>query len=155
MNERLHPSEGEFKISPIVYVILHREDDAIFFIQRKNGNYSLPAGHIERGEKVFDAAIREAREEVGVEIDEAELRLVHIGHFKDPDGHRVAFFVQAPGWRGEPRNMEAEKHIGTAWFTQKNMPGNTVTYVRNALDSISRGEVFREQGFRGRWDIDK
>ena len=33
------------------------------------GTYSIPKGHVEKGEKYIDAAIREVKEEVGIKID--------------------------------------------------------------------------------------
>jgi 8-oxo-dGTP pyrophosphatase MutT (NUDIX family) len=41
-----------------------------------DGLYSLPAGHLELGESVLSAAVREAREELGITIDLVDVRFV-------------------------------------------------------------------------------
>ena len=37
------------------------------------GTYSIPKGHIEEGEKILDAALRETREETGLMIDKSDI----------------------------------------------------------------------------------
>lgn len=38
-------------------------------VQSYHGNWGLPKGHLEPGERPVDAAVREVREEVGIDID--------------------------------------------------------------------------------------
>ncbi len=77
------------------------------------GIWAVPAGHVEHGESVAEAAVREVREEVGVEIDPADLVPVTAMHRTggngDPIDERVDFFFTATRWTGEPRLMEPEK----------------------------------------------
>jgi mutator protein MutT len=59
---------------PVVGVsALVRKDGAILLIRRRRepyaGRWSLPGGHVEFGERLADAAVREVREETGVVID--------------------------------------------------------------------------------------
>ena len=73
-----------FSLIPAVYVLL-RNDDKIFLIRRahtgyRDGFYSLPSGHIDGNESAVYAAAREAKEEVGVEIAEQDLKMVHVMH---------------------------------------------------------------------------
>lgn len=60
-------------------------DDTILLLRRFNtgfadGQYSLPAGHLDGNEHVIDAAIREAREEIGIEIDASTARVCGVMH---------------------------------------------------------------------------
>lgn len=82
-------------------VILFQE--GIVLIRRDNppyqGCYALPGGFVERGETVEEAAIREAREETGLDIELLGLVGVYSDPGRDPRGHVVsaAFLAQGKG----------------------------------------------------------
>ncbi|MEM2114499.1 MAG: NUDIX domain-containing protein, partial [Candidatus Caldarchaeum sp.] len=49
--------------------ILDRRDNLLLVVSHKWGYlYSIPGGHVNYGEKIFDAVVREAREEVGIKV---------------------------------------------------------------------------------------
>ena len=58
----------EISSGAVVYTI---KDKEIFYviIHDNNGNYGFPKGHIEKGEELQETAIREIKEEIGVDID--------------------------------------------------------------------------------------
>jgi ADP-ribose pyrophosphatase YjhB (NUDIX family) len=53
-------------------------DNKIFLVHPTNapwyGSYSIPKGEITEGESLFDTAIRETKEEIGVEFDKGGFR---------------------------------------------------------------------------------
>lgn len=64
-----------------VFVILEI-DNKVFFLRRANtgwadGMLTVPAGHVDKGDKVREAAIKETKEEacVDVSIEDLEFRL--------------------------------------------------------------------------------
>ena len=66
------PSEAPRR--PVIGVsVLVRKDGAVLLVRRSRapfaGMWSFPGGHVEWGERLADAAIREVREETGVDID--------------------------------------------------------------------------------------
>ncbi|WP_348303812.1 NUDIX hydrolase [Methanothrix sp.] len=77
--------------------------DGIVLIRRNNppyqGCYALPGGFVEIGETIEDAAIREAREETGLDINLLGLVGVYSDPARDPRGHVVsaAFLARASG----------------------------------------------------------
>jgi len=66
----------------------------IVLIKRKNdpfkGYYALPGGIVEYGERVEDAAVREVKEETGLECRVKKLVGVYSDPNRDPRGHFVS-----------------------------------------------------------------
>src|SRR5204862_1177823 len=95
--------------------------DEVLLLLRANtgymdGYWAMPAGHVERGESAVAAAVRELEEEVGLEVDPADLEPVTAMHRTggngDPIDERVDFFFTTSKWSGEPRLLEPEKSAG-------------------------------------------
>lgn len=66
---------------PSVNVIVADDDGRILLIRRTdNGNWAVPGGAIDLGESMIDAAVRETREESGIDCEITGL----LGIFTDP-----------------------------------------------------------------------
>ncbi len=112
-----------------------------------DGHYSLPAGHLDGGERLRMAAAREAREEVGVEIKPEKVSFAGVFHRSEGD-ERVDFFLHVLEWSGEPFNAEPGKCDGILWAAMNSLPENTIPYVRKAIENFQAGVRFEEFG----WD---
>jgi mutator protein MutT len=108
-----------------------------------DGQYSVPAGHLDGGETVLKAAAREAEEEVGVRIDLDAMEFSTVMHRMEEE-ERVDFFVQVRRWQGEPFNAEPEKCDDLCWVEVDQLPVNVVAYVRQALRNHLTGIRFDE-----------
>ncbi|MBU3971189.1 MAG: NUDIX hydrolase [Alphaproteobacteria bacterium] len=90
---------------PCVGVVCLR-GDAVLLIRRgtppRQGEWSLPGGRIEPGERVVDAALRELREETGVEARITGLVDVVDGLFPEAGRHYVLIDYAAEWVSGEP-----------------------------------------------------
>lgn len=104
-----------------------------------DGLWHLPSGHLEAGESVVRAAVREAREEVGVVVDPDDLTFVHVMH-RAPD--RVGLFFAANRWAGEPYNAEPHKCSELGWWPLDRLPADMVGYPAAALARIRDGVPF-------------
>ena len=134
-----------------VHVFLLR-DGNVLLLRRFNtgfadGRYSVPAGHLDGNESVVAAAIREAREEVGVVLQPADLTVVGVMHRREGD-ERIDFFLAVTRWEGEIVNAEPEKCDEVAWFSLERLPENAVPYVAKALANYRAGIWFDSFG----WD---
>jgi 8-oxo-dGTP diphosphatase len=105
-------------------------DNKVFMIRRANtmyrdGEYSVPAGHINEGETVTEAVVREACEESGVTLKPEDLSFVHVLHHIQPipsQKSRMQFFFRADMFEGEPKNTEPEKCDHADWFSLDDLP---------------------------------
>ena len=91
----------------------------------------------------MQAATREAKEEVGVDLSEKDLVFSTVLHRIEGD-ERVDFFVQVLQWPGEPFNAEPDKCDDLRWVEIDSLPANTVPYVRQALQNYLNGLHFDE-----------
>ena len=113
-----------------------------------DGHLNLPSGKLEAGESVVEAVIREAREEIAVQIAPEDLRLVHVMQHRNLDGHsRIGYFFAAARWGGQPRNNEPEKCAGLLWAPIDELPGHTWPYTAAGIDAYRRGVPFSLDGF--------
>lgn len=100
------------------------------------------AAHIERGESVFDAARREASEELGV--TDLALRpscAMHKSQREDPIDQRVDYFLLATTWSGQPRIQEPDKCADLQWFPLETMPDPVVPHELQVMDTYVRGAL--------------
>jgi len=134
------------------YLIL-RKGKEILFMRRCNtgyqdGNYQVPAGHIDAGELPTEALIREMKEEIGIVIQPEHIKFVHTGFRPKTDstGDRVDYYFEVSEWEGEVTNTEPEKCDDLLWVTTDDMPTNTTPHVKVAIECMERGESFSELG---------
>lgn len=72
---------------PSVNVVVANDAGDVLMIRRSdNGNWALPGGAIDLGESMVQAAVRETREETGIECDITGL----VGIYTDP-GHLILY----------------------------------------------------------------
>lgn len=127
-----------------VHLLIER-DGRTLFLERRNtgfmdGFHSLVGGRVEPGETILAAAIREAREEVGLAITEAEIRLATVVQKFGPRERLSFVFAHALPPGVEPRNLEPERCGGLVWAPRHAPPAPLVPYI--AL-------VLAETGMRG------
>ena len=136
---------------PVTVHLFFFRENQILLLRRFNtgfrdGEYSVPAGHLDGGETVIAAAAREAAEEVGVQIEAQEIIFSSVMHRLDGE-ERVDFFVNVHKWQGEPFNAEPEKCDDLRWVDVDRLPENTVLYVRRALNNHLNKIQFDEYGW--------
>lgn len=139
-----------FKLVSAVHLFLIKEDK-ILLLRRFNtgyedGNYSMVAGHLDGGEPVKSAMIREAKEEIGINISDRDLDVVQVMH-RLADDERIDFFLHASTWAGEIRNMEPHKCDDLAWYPIDNLPDNIILYIKRAIDNYRNGIWFDSFGW--------
>ncbi len=141
------------------YLILERSgpngDAEILMLRRANtgymdGMYSFVAGHVEFGESVTSAMIREAQEEAGIEVTIGDLLFAHTCHRRsDDDLIYHDFFFRSSRWDGKVTNMEPDRCSDLSWFSRDAVPENTIPYIRETIELIySKNEPFSQYNWK-------
>jgi 8-oxo-dGTP diphosphatase len=112
----------------------------------RDGEYSVPAGHLDGEETMVAAAAREAEEEVGVRIEAGDVIFSSVMHRIEGD-ERVDFFVHIHKWQGELINAEPDKCDELRWVDVHQLPDGTIPYVRRAIENHLKGITFDEFGW--------
>ena len=137
-------ADHRFRVVPAVYVYLRRDDQVLLQLRAgtgyRDGYWAGAAGHVEPGESVLDAAVREVREEVGVDVDSGDLVPVTTVHRGEPGGpaleQRVDVFFQARRWSGTPEIREPAKAAELGWFPLDALPEPVVPHELVVLEAL-------------------
>ncbi|GAB4085118.1 hypothetical protein GCM10028784_17480 [Myceligenerans cantabricum] len=157
-----------FAVVPAAYVLLRRQEPdswdgggtvrgglpgpgEVLLQLRQNTGYRdgywafAAAGHVEEGESVVDAAVREAAEELGVTVDRTDLLPLTVMHRGEPGGpaveQRVDFFFEALRWDGTPEIQEPEKAADLAWVPLDELPVSLVPHEAVILEAVRAREA--------------
>lgn len=86
-----------------IIIRLHDRSERIVLVQRRNPPHglALPGGFVDLGERVEQAAVREALEETGLQVRLEALLGVYSDPARDPRGHTISVVFIATA-RGEP-----------------------------------------------------
>lgn len=133
--------------------LITKKDDKVLLFFRNDGffNYDggwwvLPAGHIEQGETARDATIREAKEELDIDIAPEDIRCVHITSNLARRTESFDFFFEVSKYTGTIRNCEGDKCADMQYFTLDEVANlkNVVSTTRISLAGLAKGEIYSE-----------
>lgn len=114
-------------------ILLSRRNDSQY-----KGVYSLVCGHVEKGEDVISAIVREAKEEANMTLEPASMQVVAVIHRPNADYKGkiidiIDFFIFADDFDGEITNMEPEKTQELEFCDLNRLPENCTKQVKEAL----------------------
>lgn len=128
------------------------EDNKILLQRRyqtgfEDGNYGVPAGHLDGGETAKEGCVREIKEEIGIDLKPEDLTVVAVMHRKAQNDERIDFFMTTSRYEGEVQNCEPDKCDDLSWFPLDDLPENIVEYVKVAIESYKSGAFYSEYGW--------
>lgn len=113
-------------------------------VSHGEGLWGLPGGHVERGEGLAEAAAREAREELGVQVAPGDFRFLGVSRY-DLEGVTGAdFLFAAEAWKDEPRPLLQTSEVG--WFMPEALPADVLPWLPGVLAAhLDGGRYLSEQ----------
>jgi 8-oxo-dGTP pyrophosphatase MutT (NUDIX family) len=122
-----------------VHMIIKKDNKIL--VQKRIGTklwpnyYALPAGHIDKGENQYDALVREAKEELGIDIilDKTikEYLVLRRNHF-EIDGKQlepyIDIYFEINNYIGEVKIMEKDKCEELIWVDEDKLPYPFINY---------------------------
>jgi 8-oxo-dGTP pyrophosphatase MutT (NUDIX family) len=137
-----------------VFVIMRKDNKAAFLLRQNtgwmDGYYDTVAGKVENGETYRQAAVREVKEEAGVDIRPEDLKPVLTNHRNSGDMTWVDIIFEVRKWKGKPHNAEPSKHGSLDWLDLNDLPDNVAPPGRWRLDQVNAGKTYAEYGWEDR-----
>lgn len=129
---------------PTVDVIIEYESGGVILIRRKNDpvGWAIPGGFVDYGESLEEAAIREAKEETGLDVFLVRQMHTYSSPDRDPRYHTIStvFIARAHG-----TFAAADDAAEIGIFTWNHLPHPIVFDHREILEdyfSLSKSETF-------------
>lgn len=140
-NENMRPKIG------LGVMIKNNKEQALFGLRLSKhgeGTWSFPGGHLEFGETMAEASIREAEEETGLKVSDLELISVadEMGAL-DQGKHYINIGFLAHCVSGEPQVMEPEKLVRWEWFDLNNPPQPLFEATALMLERYKSGKIYK------------
>ena len=138
--------EERFKSTVCVDLIIEK-DSKILLMKRKNTGYNdleyeLPGGHLEKDEDLIDAMIREAKEELLIDLKREDIKILYLMHHYT--GERLNFIFKVDGTNLNPKIGEPNKCEELKWVSINNLPDNTTDKVRIILNDILNNKTYNK-----------
>lgn len=120
-----------------VGVILIR-DEQVLLLKRENvhgsGSWSTPGGHLDFGESPEECAIREAKEETGLDITDVKFRAVTNDLFDVEAMHYITIWMEGECLSGEAVVNATYEMSEVEWFAWDKLPESLFLPFRNLMD---------------------
>ena len=113
-------------------LLLHRRKGS-----HGEGTWSLPGGHLELNETFEACAVRETKEEFGIDIK--PLKVISVSNNIAYGKHYVTIGVLAELVSGEPKIMEPDRCDAVGWFDLNELPEN-IFHASGRIIAHYRGE---------------
>lgn len=137
-----------YEVKKVSVVCVIEKDGKYLFLKRSNtgkgdGFYMLPGGHVDAGESVLHAAVRELKEELGIDVKESDLEFKLV----EPIKTHITFFFRVKKFDWILQNMEPNKHSEMV-FLDPNSEGihpcskKELELIKNGISFLANDEFY-------------
>jgi 8-oxo-dGTP diphosphatase len=132
----------QFAVAALAYIA---QDDAVLLVRQGYGRryWSLPGGSVEQGESVEQAAVREVKEETGLDVRLARL----VGVYSKPAQDALAILFEAEVTGGSIREA-TDEIVECGYFRPDALPAPVRDHLAQRIADARQGRpdaVWRTQ----------
>jgi len=117
-------------------VVIKNDENKVLFgkrIGKHDCAWAIPGGHVDKGDSIEQTAIKEVKEETGLDIKFDKV-LGHTEDFYDDDKLQYISFYTLGIWQGgEPQLLEPEKCAEWRWFGKDELPDDVGFSLNNFM----------------------
>ncbi|OGY32719.1 MAG: hypothetical protein A3C02_03745 [Candidatus Andersenbacteria bacterium RIFCSPHIGHO2_02_FULL_45_11] len=117
--------------------VIITKNDKVLLIKRTGshgvGTWSCPGGHIDFGESIEQCAMRETKEETGLEIENIRFKAMTNDIFTSEHKHYVTIWV-AGEHRGGIQQIASHEATELSWFEWNNLPKPLFLPMQNLVE---------------------
>ena len=118
--------------------VIIKKQDHLLLIRRKRshgaGSWALPGGHLDFGESPTDCAIREAREEVGLVVNDPRFVALTNDVFSAENKHYITIWMIADCPAFDVVSLSTEEVAEWGWFTWDDLPSPLFLPLENLVN---------------------
>lgn len=124
-----------------IYILIKNENNEIL-LQRRQGTklwpgfLALPAGHVDEGENVYEAFVREAKEELDINVSKNNIINTFVVNRKNkslPPYFDIYFEIN--NYVGDIKIMEPDKCKELVWDNINKLPSDMIDFEKRAIEN--------------------
>jgi mutator protein MutT len=144
-----------FKDTLVAVMVLIKDGNKVLLQKRQNTGYMdgywdfSATGHVEYGESIIDAGVRESLEEIGVTLQKIDFKLMTMMHKFTEESKLTyvnAFFI-VESFEGVPMIKETDKWSELKWFDLERLPSNVIFDRLIAIKAMKDNTPYLEIGW--------
>ena len=136
------------KFLAAVYLLIMDGNNRILLQRRRGtklwpGFLALPAGHIDEGENAIDAAIREAKEELNIDVRVCDIGDCFVANRRNKSLQPYFdVYFEIAHYSGDISINEPDRCSELVWCDMNHLPEDMVDFQVDAIKNRQRGIVF-------------
>lgn len=131
-----------------IYIIIKNEDNKILLQRRQgtkfcSGYLALPAGHLDVGENVYDALVREAKEELDIDISINDIVDTFVVNRRNKTlSPYFDVYFEIVKYKGNIKINEPNKCSELIWASLDKLPSDMIDFEKEAINNNLKGIKF-------------